>query len=425
MLPSSHLVPINLPREAMCAGADELADAFSEFSFAASRLEKSYQELQKEVTQLRAILAERNQALRTSQAEHAQVKLALRHIVDALPCGVIVLEDNRQVTLINPEARRLLGLSDEKVELLDETPLGRHSSLTATMECLANDGTEAEDELCIATPSATRWLGVRSRRFQQDPGSGTSTTRVATGQRQQTILIVRDNTSHKKLEQEREDARNVVALAEMSAVLAHEIRNPLASLELFAGLIGETNSDAAEYVAHLRAGIRTLSATVNNVLRLHGGGTLELSRIILGDALHSAVEFVRPLAEQQQIALSLTDTTEKLAIAGDKNAIQQLVMNLALNAFRHTPVGGSVQVSASKAETSGTRAKVVFSDSGCGIAPDELAHIFEPGFSGNGQSPGLGLAVCRKIVEQHSGTIRVSSSPGAGTSFAVELPTAL
>ena len=111
MLPTSHPAPINSPTTEAQAGAAVLADAFSEFSFAASLLEKSYQELQKEVTQLRAVLAERNQALCSSRAENAQVRLTLRKIVDSLPCGVLVVKASRRITLMNPEASRLLGTS--------------------------------------------------------------------------------------------------------------------------------------------------------------------------------------------------------------------------------------------------------------------------------------------------------------------------
>ena len=426
MLPTSHFAPINVLHADMSSSdlprnTDTLASAFEEFSAAAGRLEKSYQELQNEVTQLRAILAERNQALRASRTEIAQTKLALRQIVDALPCGVLVLHRDKRLALINPEARRLLNMADKKVESFADTPLWGHAALQAAMD--SGNVDDAEHEVCIPALTPPRWLAVRSRQLFRASANGTTQPGGTAATQPQTILILRDATSQKKLESDREQARNVMALAEMSAVLAHEIRNPLASLELFAGLIGKESTGTAEYVSQLRAGIRRLSATVNNVLDMYGNGLLQLTPLVLGDVLSRAVEFIRPLAEQKQIALSFTDRTEDLAIAGDENAIQQLVANLAVNAFRHTESGGSLKIIASTVRLeSGEWSRVEFCDSGCGILPDLLPRLFEVGFSGSGQTPGLGLAVCRQIVEQHRGSIRVRSRHGKGSTFIVELP---
>ena len=417
MLPSSHLAPIHLPAEDGPARAAALADAFTEFTAAANRLEQSYQELQTEVTQLRAILTERTLALRSSREENQQMKLALRQILDSLPCGVLVVDGKRRITLSNPEARRLLGVTDERIESLEDIPSPSRRALADTLQ--SSEYQSSEEEFCFSGAAAKRWIAVRSRKL-----SGAATIEKGdSGKLQQDVLILRDSSSQKKLEEEREAARNAVALAEVSAVLAHEIRNPLGSLELFAGLIAENSAGAEGYVAHLHAGIRRLSATVNNVLRFHGGGTPQQSRVTLGEALRQAVDFARPLATQGQIALLLADQLAGACIAGDANALQQLFLNLALNAFRHTPAGGRLHITARR--TSGdhsARAQVEFCDSGCGIAPELASRIFEPGFSGNGQTPGLGLAVCRKIVEQHGGSIRVSSRVGEGATFSMEFP---
>ena len=209
----------------------------------------------------------------------------------------------------------------------------------------------------------------------------------------------------------------------MSAVLAHEIRNPLASLELFAGLIGDSGGEPG-YVAQLRAGIRSLSATVNNVLRFHSGcGALQCTQLELAEFLRGAAEFVRPLAEQREIGLHVLLETQNIPICGDRNALQQVFLNLALNAFRHTSAGGWLKITASRAQRrQQTRARLEFADNGFGIDPSLLEHIFEAGYSGNSQTPGLGLAVCRQVVEQHGGTIGVNSQIGHGTTFVLEFP---
>jgi two-component system sensor histidine kinase FlrB len=274
---------------------------------------------------------------------------------------------------------------------------------------------EAEQEFSHAGEEGKRWLGIRKRRLfaEADPEQSTAA---------QTILILRDITAHKQAEQEREAARKSVALAEVAALLAHEIRNPLASLELFAGLIADDPARRGEWTSHLRAGIRSLAGMVTNVLSFHSLGRMSRTPIDLVATIQAAVEFTRPIAEQTSLTLTFTCVEPGEApvmLLANQGALQQVVLNLVSNAIRHTPPGGSIEVSVS---TTGTRARVCFTDSGCGIAAEHIPNIFNPGFSGSGNSCGLGLAVCRQIATQHEGAISVLSERRQGTTFIVELP---
>ena len=217
-----------------------------------------------------------------------------------------------------------------------------------------------------------------------------------------------------------------MALAEVTTVLAHEIRNPLCSLELFAQLLathGGLASEPREWVEQIQAGIRALSATVNNVLHFHTLTSLELQEVKLAAVLQSGIDFIRPVAAQAGVALDFHNALGDTAIVGDPHSLQQVLLNLAMNAFRHTPAGGKLTVSASlQARAMGQAASIEFTDTGCGISPEHLPHIFEPGFSGAGQRPGLGLPVCQRIVQQHGGVIQVESRVGKGTTFRLEFP---
>ena len=131
---------------------------------------------------------------------------------------------------------------------------------------------------------------------------------VQRGQRSLTtptlILTIRDTTSQKQADEEREASRHMVALAEMATLLAHEIRNPLGSLELFASLLASDaglTTDSQNWIQNIQAGIRSLSATVNNVLRFHTPGGSALANVKLRDILNNAVEFIRPLVQQAAI----------------------------------------------------------------------------------------------------------------------------
>jgi two-component system sensor histidine kinase FlrB len=391
MLPTSHLAQMNRTLIAGFNTEPVLADAIAAFTAAAGRLEGSYQQLQGEVARLREVLEERNAALGSSLAENERMRAGLSRILEALPSGVIVLESNGEIGFVNPEARRMLG--DELPALLPR--VGRKP----------ND----EQEFCVGPETKKRWIVVR-------------TAEASTRDKNQMVLIVRDVTAQREMDREREEARRLLALAEMSTVLAHEIRNPLGSMELLAGLLtqsGDLGTEQRQWVEHLQAGVRSLSATVNNVLRVHSLGMAALAPLQLVPVLRSAVRFVAPLAEQSGIKVWTDLELGNAEINGNPGELQQIFLNLALNSFRHTSAGGQVKV---RARVENKTVVIEFSDTGAGIAPENLPKIFETGFSTKTDSPGLGLAVCHKIVQQHGGTITVHSEPGTGTAFRMEFP---
>jgi signal transduction histidine kinase len=277
-----------------------------------------------------------------------------------------------------------------------------------------------EQEVVVEKDGKRRCLAIRYSRMT----SPVSETRC--GDSSCLVLIISDVTAHKNAEQEREKSRNVVALAEMATVLAHEIRNPLGSLELLTSCLdGDPGlgDESKRCVQHLRAGVRSLSATVNNVLCFHNPGTQQMSPLELGSVLKGSVEFIRPLAEQKDVSLTLRESLNHAEIAGDSNGLRQMILNLACNALRHTQPGGDVTITAEvDTNASGRSAVVEFADTGNGIRSEDLPHIFKVGFTTTGQTPGLGLTVCQRIVEQHGGTIDVRSELGRGTTFRMEFP---
>jgi signal transduction histidine kinase len=223
----------------------------------------------------------------------------------------------------------------------------------------------------------------------------------------------------------------------MSALLAHEIRNPLGSLELFAGLLAEANleGESRRWIEHVQAGLRTLSATVNNVLHLHNAPQPELAPTDAGQLLDWAYDFLLPLAKQARVEMQIVNGLRGVAIHADRHRLEQVLLNLALNAFRFMPGGGWLSIrgaecGAQKNDCGAQKEKeqgddgveIVVRDTGPGIAPDDLVRIFDAGFSTRAGSSGLGLAVCRRILEQHAGSIAVESRPGHGATFRLRLP---
>ncbi len=392
-----------------------LAEAFTAFMATADRMEASYSQLQGEVARLRRELEDRNAALTQSLAENKNIRTALKRILDALPCGVIVIDANDGIVLVNPEAGRLLGAPADAASLLKQFPA--HIQMLLKTAIARDD----EHEVTVDAEKARRWLSIRRTALHVGPAQDNELGP------DQFILILRDVTARKEAERQRETSRNMLALGEMAAVLAHEIRNPLGSMELWTGVLEKKSAigDEEKYcVEHLQAGIRSLSATVNNVLQFHGHefhghGSANLVRLQLRTVLQNGISFIRPLAEQAGVKLEENLQIDNVEIEGDPNGLQQVILNLAINAFRHTSTGGSLTITARQ---HGELAIVDFADTGEGIAEQDLANVFNPGFSGSKQRPGLGLTICQRIMEQHRSTIRVQSRACNGTRFSLEFP---
>ncbi len=428
MLPNSHpsLMPElptgSLPAETGLAVEHQLlTQAFSEFISASGKLELSYRELQAEVRRLSDELMVRNTELRRSRTENRSMRLGVQQTLHALPCGVVVLKDDGAVTLINPEAERLLDLPgiDGGSAVAGLAPeLG--SLLLRTAELEGGNGKEAssEWEFSLMREEGERWVAVRRRTLSD-----------GTGGDRRTLLILRDISAEKRSSLEREAARDSVALAQLGAVLAHEIRNPLAALELFAGLVAEVPERSAEWSADLQAGIRSLSGITNNVLTLHNGAPLEVEPVDLPEALARALEFARPLAKQSGLTLELiapmesaTDDNAMPSVWLNRSALQQIVLNLTGNAVRHARATRLEVRIGREGAGKMARTTVLVSDNGCGMEQQVADRAFEKGFSGPGGTLGLGLAVCRQLMEQQGGSVTIRSRPGAGTAFRLEFP---
>ena len=413
MLPSSHVIPMNALKDGALPTSQILADAFSEFISASSVLESSYRDLQREVAHLGAELAQRNADLTQSLADNDRMRAALQQMLDLMPCGVLVLSGNRQISLINPEGRRLLALGAAQIQTLRELSIASQINF----EVLAEKSDEPfESEVSLPGSNGARWLAIRVRSLSSAWKGGRQAGEL------ESIWTLRDITATRQAEQAREAARRATTLAEISTILAHEIRNPLASLELFAELLEQDPDESAQWIANLRAGIRTLAGTVNNVLNLNGEGKPHLTPVDLTACVASGVEFVRPMSDQAGVRLEFDATRLPLSIFGNEDGIRQIVLNLVRNAICHTAVGGAIGVTVSGNEIE-RRATVCIEDTGCGIPAGVLEHIFEAGFSGTGETPGLGLTVCKRLMTQMDGTIRVQSQVQQGTTFSLEFPT--
>ncbi len=200
-----------------------LVRAFAVFTEAAKSLESSYTQLQGEVLRLRCELEDKNRDLAHSLAENLRMRRHLDRILEGLPCGVLVTEADGSVSVANPEVRRLLStLAGAPLDRLPEVPVWLHELLRDAVEA----GCEREHP---CRSGELEWISIRHAQVEGSAGASS-------------IFILRDISESKHLERAQDTLRRRQALAELSALLAHEVRNPLASLELFAGLLAKSQS---------------------------------------------------------------------------------------------------------------------------------------------------------------------------------------
>ena len=394
------------------AAQESLTRAFLTFTQAAGSLEKSYTQLQTEVGRLHQELQRANSELERSLEENARVRSYLSRVLENLPCGVLVAGADGSAQIINPEARRLLQVGP------DWTP-GRDGALPPAFEKLIAEVPAnsffSEQEWTLSETAGNRSIGILRANASEKPGESSDT-----------IWIIRDTTEQKRLASEREAARRSSALAEVATILAHEIRNPLGSMELFTGLLADATAhmpETRQWVTHLQAGLRALSATVSNVLQFHSQPAAQMLPTELDRLVGETMDFLLPLSRQRGQQITIQNTIGKIATHADSNRLKQVFFNLSINAFRAMPPGGKLTVKLHWApQFPQELVQIDFQDEGRGLSPDLFDRIYEPGFTTTPGSPGLGLSVCKKVIEQHGGEIRVQSKPLHGTTFSLFLP---
>ena len=233
-------------------------------------------------------------------------------------------------------------------------------------------------------------------------------------------------------DQRMERAEALANLGELAAGLAHEIKNPLAGI---AGAMQILSSDLApgdpkrEVFEEIAVQVRRIEKTVTDLLSFARPQRMEFSPVNLNEVTKAALFLVRQHSEAKQITFQEDLAPTLPLVHADPRQIQQVFLNLILNAVQAMPAGGKVTVRTQgiKRETpEGPRSVVQaeVEDTGPGIPEDVLTHIFEPFFTTKHKGTGLGLAIVRRIVSEHSGEIKVKTYLGRGTTFIVALPEA-
>jgi signal transduction histidine kinase len=346
-----------------------------------------------------------------------------RHLVFNLRTGVLAITRQDRVAAINDIAYRVLGLAPRRTdigrpftEVLHDCP----EVCRILQQAFETDDLPNRAEMRLR--KSGRAVGYTLSRIQDDDGRLVGAT-----------LFIKDLTRVEQMEERGRLRDRLAALGEMAAAIAHEVKNPLASIEVLAGVLKRQLSrqpEALETLDDIIKEAKMANAIVVEVLEFVRPIQLQVERVALDDVLKDSIT----LAEGQKRRGAVTIKTELdpavRDLLADPHQLRQLFSNLLANAFE--ALGGEGHVDLRSAlvpddESSGPdepapQVRIEVRDNGPGISHEDLERIFSPFFTTKPQGTGLGLAIVRKVVDAHDGRIDAVSAPGRGASFKVTLP---
>lgn len=239
------------------------------------------------------------------------------------------------------------------------------------------------------------------------------------------VAVGRDLTERRAFEQHIFQSEKLAALGVMAGGIAHELRNPLAVSFSAAQFLSGSSDDLVfqqECVNKIINGIQRSSAIIENLLRFARPAPSDcvgaLNLVVLAQ---ETISMLAPQAKLQKIKVQEKYTDAPVSVSGNNNLLQQVLMNLILNACQFMPNGGVVVV---EVRCEAGVALIQVSDTGCGVSPANLKRVFDPFFTTQpvGKGTGLGLSICHTIVKQHGGEIELNSVERQGSTFTVRLP---
>ncbi len=348
-------------------------------------------------------------------------------VLENISDGVIALDMEGRISLINPAAQTMTGISERQ-------GLGRffahlfqgQKALTQLVErCLRQGRTLSDHDDIVLTPASSPALPISAT---------VSPNYSDSGELQGGILILRDQSKSRELEEAMRQADRLSMMSTLAAGLAHEIKNPLGGIKGAAQLLGRelpTDSHLAEYIEVMIKEVERVNGIIEELMDLSRPRCARMGEVHLAEILQEIVLFQRESAPPKQIDFHMLLDPSIPPIRGDQSLITRLLLNLIKNGIEAIEDRGELTIS-TKVDSElhlnrpGQRPvpfiQISIRDSGRGISRETLTNIFTPFYTTKIRGTGLGLALCQKIVGEHQGFIKVESTPGEGTCFTISLP---
>jgi len=394
-----------------------LQKSFEGFNQATLHIQQAFASLEKKFDSLNLELEEKNRELLRTLSEKEEMKSYLQNILESLTNGVIVTNPEDEIQVFNSASELFSGKPQDEA-------VGRH------IRILFED-MPSNDWMDIFLNKNFRKGRVSRLIYKNRVLEITSSFISSGGKILGTVFVLRDVTRIEKLESMAKRSEKFTALGEMAANIAHEIRNPLGSIELYASLLmKESKNDRDQNrISRIISSVKKMDNKISNLLLFTKNRNLILKRISLHHFLNEILGSCEPLIDQEKIFINTTYADYEPWIEGDAEMLKQVFFNLILNALQSLdPEGGTIDFeticphSGQDMETDESYIEVKIRDSGIGIPREYLNRIFDPFFTTKEEESGLGLTIVHNIIEMHRGVIHVESVEQEGTVFHVLLP---
>jgi len=354
------------------------------------------------------------QAYRSTRTSLTRIKAFSDNVVERMPVGLVAMDGNGRIISFNQTAEATLRFaSDQAIGRTASEVLPRQVlDMVATLKDSTRTAMAKEFD-CSFPDGRVVPLDVTLSALKGEDGTVWGT-----------ILLCRDLTEVQSLKREVETSRRLASLGRLAAGVAHEIRNPLSSIKGFATYFKERyrdNPDDQKTSEIMIQEVDRLNRVITQLLEFARPPVVQKKRASLQSLIQHSLKMIERQASAKQIRVLPHLPSEIREVNLDPDGINQVLLNLYLNAVEAMDPGGTLSVSLSVDDGSGW-VKIMVSDTGSGIRKDDVEHIFDPYFTTKQTGTGLGLAIVHKIIEAHGGEVRVESEIGRGTTVTVLLP---
>ncbi|MDB5051122.1 MAG: atoS 1 [Fibrobacteres bacterium] len=395
----------------------QLDQVFQWFNDNVAKLEGAYKDLGVKFDKISQELEEKNQKLEASFSETDRVENQLRSVLESLDSSVVMIDTEERITLFNRSAERIYAMKPEDA-------LGKSYAEVFRTQA------DAHFPLIETLRHQRNLLG--HEKYWKIGGGGkpigytTSVVKNRDGKVLGAVEISTDLTNIKQMQNQMQHAKTLAALGEMAATVAHEIRNPLAGIGGFAGLLErdlEGDDPRRALVKKIVQGVSSLNKIVSNLLVYTRHMELNLQRVDFIEWMEEILNYaeIEIAKENKDIAIARDYRFERMEARIDPEKFQQVFLNLIFNAIQSIEGKGRITIRADLDEKDFLRIAII--DDGKGIPKDIMDKIFNPFFTTKEQGTGLGLAIVQRIVTLHGGTITVTSEPGRFTRFEIRIDT--
>jgi two-component system sensor histidine kinase FlrB len=244
---------------------------------------------------------------------------------------------------------------------------------------------------------------------------------VVNGSGSNEVIVFEDVTEFEKMKERLERDERLMAMGEMAARMAHEIKNPLGSMELFLSMMinGKLRKQDRKYIDYVLFGVKTIDRIINNLLSYTKPKTLALTETSLSQVVRETLDFMSLSAQSRGISLEI-NTYFKGPSFFDPDLIKLVIMNFISNAIE--AVAGNKGYIRVDLKEDGKYAVIVITDNGIGMSEEVQKNIFNPFFTTKDKGVGLGLFIVYNIVKAHGGYVEVESTEGLGSTFSIYIP---